>query len=93
MNSKLIKVDLDSVQSNILMIRIDRSKIKVHDFLHRLASVHETDSTKVCVRAASLNAGCIRFVFYWEINDDDVDATIEKLNMMVDEYNNDVFIK
>lgn len=87
MNSKWIRVDLPTVQTNILMIHLDKHRVKVRDFLYRLSSVLETDSVKVSVRATSRDAGCIRFVLYWEISDDDVNATIDKLKIVVDDFN------
>lgn len=92
MNCKWLKTDLDNVQTNILMLHVDKSKINVRDFLYRLASAHESDSTKVSVRATFI-AGNVRFVFYWEITDDDVDALIEKLKIVVNEYNTTTMIK
>lgn len=68
------------------MMKIDKSKIKVKDLLYRLASVRESDKNKVSVRSAHLG-GCIRFVLYWEITENDVEAVIDKLRLIVNEFN------
>lgn len=88
MNSKIIKVDLLSVQTNILMIYLDKSKVTAKEFLTRAATVLETDSIKVSIRGTSRDSGCVRFVLYWEITDEDVQAAIAKLQIIVHEFSN-----
>lgn len=85
MNSKILKVDLKNVQTNILNIYMDKSQVTAKEFLTRTASVFETDKVKVSLRGTSRHPGCIRFVLYWEITDEDVKAAIEKLQIVNDE--------
>jgi len=83
MGSNIIKVDLPTVQTNILMIYLDSTKITAMEFLQRLADVQESDTYKVNVRATSRDVGCVRFVVYWEITDKDVDMVIKKLQIII----------
>lgn len=87
MNSKIIKVDLTSVQSNILMIYLDKSKVTAREFLTRAATVLDTDNVKVSIRGSSRDSGTVRLVLYWEITDEDVKAAIEKLQLIIHEFN------
>lgn len=88
MNSKVIKVDLSSVQTNILMIYLDKSKVTAKEFLSRAATVLESDEVKVVLRGTSRDSGCVRLVLHWEISEDDVRATIEKLLLITEEFSN-----
>ncbi|KYB25873.1 Uncharacterized protein R102.4-like Protein [Tribolium castaneum] len=81
MKSKTFQVDLSGVQTNILMMYLDKSIITAKEVQKRLASVFETDEVKVCVKTSSRDAGVIRFVTYWEISDQDVTAAVKKLQL------------
>lgn len=85
MKSKIFKVDLSSVQTNILMMYLDKSRITAKDVQHKLASVSETDEVKVSVKASSRDPSVIRFVTYWEISDEDTKAAIRKIQQVIEE--------
>lgn len=86
MKSNLFKVDLASVQTNILLVYIDHTKVDIKELQRRLQTITKTDSVKVSVRCMSLNWNCIRFVLYWEINESDVNLAIEKIQLVIREY-------
>jgi len=83
MNSSLVKVDLATVQTNILMVYLNTKHIDSINFLKRLAEVKENDTVRVSVRACSRDEGCIRLVFYWEITDEDVEMVIKKFQLVI----------
>jgi threonine aldolase len=86
MKSKIFKVNLSTVQSNILMMYLDVSRVIAKEVQHRLASVFETDEIKVSVKASSRDSSFIRFVTYWEITDEDVKAAIKKIQYVIKEF-------
>lgn len=86
MKSNLFKVDLASVETNILVVYVDRSKVDIKGLQKRLQMINKGDSVKVSVRCMSLNKDCIRFVLYWEIEESDVNAAIEKIQLVIREY-------
>lgn len=51
----------------------------------RLIAVHPTDPVKVSVKCSS-REDWIRFVTYWEINDEDVKMATEKIGLVLKEY-------
>ncbi|KRT82210.1 hypothetical protein AMK59_4385 [Oryctes borbonicus] len=85
-HSKLFKVDLQTAETNILMIYLDNTKVSANDFLRRLYDVHPSDPVKVKIRASTRDSGCVRFVFYWEITDVDVEMAIKKLECVIAEF-------
>lgn len=86
MNSKLFKVDLPSVQTNILMIYLDSTKVSADDFLQRLYDIHQNDTIKIRIRATTRDSSCVRLVFYWEITDEDVEMAIKKIELVIKEF-------
>lgn len=86
MKSNIFKVDLTTVQTNILLMYVDRSKVQIKDLQRRLQTVLQTDSVKASVRCTSLNFNCVRFVLYWEITDEDVQLACEKIQLVIKEY-------
>lgn len=82
----IFRVDLPSVQSNILMVYLDNTKISAQEFIQRLATVKSADTVKVSVKAMSRDNGCIRFTSYWEISNDDTKAAIAKIRLVIDEF-------
>lgn len=86
--SSIFKVDLAHVQTNILLMYVDRSKVEIRELQRRLQTVLKTDSVKASVRCTSLSPTCVRFVFYWEITEEDVKMAIEKITLVIKEYDN-----
>lgn len=85
MNSKIFKIDLEA-DTNILMVYLDNRKVTAGKFLQRLYDVYPSDPIKVRIRASTRDNSCIRFVFYWEITDEDVEMTIQKLEYVITEF-------
>ncbi|KAK4874186.1 hypothetical protein RN001_013546 [Aquatica leii] len=88
--SDIFKVDLSTVQTNILLIQIDRNVIKASEFLQKLIDVKETDEVKVCVRAGAVHPGLVRLVFHWEITDEDVKQAINKIHIVIKQVHHNV---
>jgi threonine aldolase len=88
LKSDIFKVDLPAVHTNILMMYIDRSRVAVKEVIYRFAKVFKTDIVKVSVRASSLRPDCIRFVTYWQITDEDVRDTIDRITFVIKEFEN-----
>lgn len=86
MKSNFFKVDLATVQTNILLMSVDRSKVEIRELQRRLQTVLETDSVKVSVRCTSLNAKCVRFVLYHEVTSEDVELACQKIQLVIQEY-------
>lgn len=85
MDSDIFKVELDTVQTNILMVYLDKTKVTAKSFLERLATVSETDSIRVSVKGGTRSACCVRFVLHWEITDKDVNEAINKVRYVIRE--------
>lgn len=88
LNSLTFKVDMASVQTNILMVYLDKTKIVAKQFIDRLAKVLVTDPVQVEVRCGSRDSACVRFVTYWEISDEDTKAAIDKIVFVINEFEN-----
>lgn len=67
-------------------MKLDSSKVVAKDFQQRIAEVKENDPVKVSVRASSRDTQYVRFVTYWEITDEDVDAAIAKILFVIKEF-------
>lgn len=68
------------------MVYLDKTKVLADEVIQRLLTVLETDDVKVSVRCGSRDSGCIRFVSYWEITDDDTKAAINKIVYVINEF-------
>lgn len=86
MKSNIFKVDLATVQTNILLMYLDRTKVEIRELQRRLQTVLETDSVKASVRCTSLNHNCVRFVFYHEVTSEDVELASQKIQLVIKEY-------
>ncbi|XP_018575364.1 probable low-specificity L-threonine aldolase 2 isoform X1 [Anoplophora glabripennis] len=88
LNSPVFKIDLKSVQTNILILKLNSSKFVAKDFVKRITDVQEDDPIKVSVRASSRDKQHVRFVTYWEITDDDADLAIAKILFVIKDFEN-----
>lgn len=68
------------------MIYLDSTKVSASNFLQRLYDVHPSDSVHVRIRASTRDSSCIRFVLYWEITDEDVEMAINKIDLVITEF-------
>lgn len=86
MKSSTFKVDLATVQTNIILMFVDRSKVEIRELQRRLQTVLETDSVKASVRCTSLNFNCVRFVLFHEVTSEDVELACQKIELVIREY-------
>ncbi|PSN45213.1 putative low-specificity L-threonine aldolase 2 [Blattella germanica] len=89
--SKIFQVDYENLQTNILMININHGKITSTDFCDRMAEVTKEELAKIgneriIIKICPTSKKAVRIVTYYEITDDDIAATIRKLNFVIKEY-------
>lgn len=85
-----IKVDLENLHTNILMIYFDATKLNSAEFCTRMAEVTPEESKKLeedaaLIRLSPRSHNIVRLVVYWEITDDHVKKVIKKIKYIVDE--------
>ncbi|XP_062536510.1 uncharacterized protein LOC134205345 [Armigeres subalbatus] len=95
MNSPLFTVDLENVQTNILMVQILNANIKSSDFTERLLEVKPneidsglTDSSGkgISVKLSARDWAFARIVVYTNLTDEEVDLAIRKIKYVIEEY-------
>ncbi|CAH1992634.1 unnamed protein product, partial [Acanthoscelides obtectus] len=69
-NSPILRIDVTTVQTNIVIFQIDSNTIDAKEIVQRLAEVRGSDPVKVSVRASSRSSDMLRMVVYWEITDE-----------------------
>lgn len=86
LNSKIISVNLNEVQTNMIFVKISSEKITSREFVQRLktTSTNHNDD-KIIVRGMALTPYSARFVLYYEIDDQMVDAAIRKFTYVIKE--------
>lgn len=85
MNSPIVRIDPESVHTNIIIISLDPAKLNGRDFIRRMAGVLESDAVTASVKGGSRSDDMARFVTYWEITSEDVDVAIEKFRLVIKE--------
>ncbi|KAG4067197.1 hypothetical protein HA402_000188 [Bradysia odoriphaga] len=92
-----VTVDIENVQTNILMIQLVNEKITSSDFTKRLSEVTEaellnniTDKSGkgILVQVSSKDCKFARLVIYRQITDEDVDLAIKKIKFVIHEFDN-----
>lgn len=81
-------IQLDQVpQTNIVMIKVQESKISTSDFLSKLQKISEEEADQeeaVAIRANKISKGKLRLVTYQDITDEDIDAACRKLRQVIE---------
>ncbi|KAF5302076.1 hypothetical protein FQR65_LT08626 [Abscondita terminalis] len=90
MDSPVFRVDLSSIQTNILMIYLDTRIISSKQVLQKLAMVADTDEVQVSVQAGAPGPSIVRLVLHWEITQDDVLDAIRKIKMVIKEVESEM---
>ncbi|KAB0790350.1 hypothetical protein PPYR_13346 [Photinus pyralis] len=93
LDSDIIRVDLESVQTNIVIIHLDKRTITAKTFLEKLATVSETDDIKVSVKASAFNVSRVRLVLHWAITNHDVAEAIRKIRLVIKKIHSELHIK
>lgn len=87
LGSNMFSVDLNEVQTNMIFVKISSEKVTSRDFVQRLMSVESDDpDDKIIVRGMALTPTSARFVIYYQINDELVDAAIRKFAYVVKQF-------
>lgn len=88
-NSSYVKVDLNRVQTNLIIVdMIDDKKYPARKFLNRLSKsckeeiqegICDKNGLGIAIRVGSRDSTFVRLAVYHEITDDDIDLTIKKI--------------
>lgn len=95
-NSKLFTVDLENIHSNILFIKVDKSRVSMNDFSNRLYKITDDEKAlfgddKTCIiKVMPLDDESVRVVLYCDITQEDVDIAINKLKFVIKEFDSKV---
>lgn len=89
--SKIFQVDYENLHTNILMININSKQITSKEFCDRLATITEDETAEfghntAIIKICPVTKNSARLVTYYEITDSDVEATIQKLKFVMQEY-------
>ncbi|XP_001357814.3 probable low-specificity L-threonine aldolase 2 [Drosophila pseudoobscura] len=95
LQSPNITVDLDTVQSNILLIEIKQSQLTGSEFAERLAQVEPEelaagvtakDGSGIVLKASARDWAFARVVLYHQVDDEQVELAIKKLTYVIGQY-------
>lgn len=95
MNSSIVSVDLDLVETNILLLKLDTQKVSSASFCKRMALVTESEmkeDSAASVKMFPWNPSTARLVVCCNNDVDDERVTISKLQRVITEYENGIFI-
>lgn len=82
MQSKVFSVDLNTVQTNMVFVKVDSNVVPATAFAKRL---REQDDDKIVVKCLALNNWMARFVFSFETTDDQLTLAIKKIKRVISE--------
>lgn len=91
LNSKIITVDMNTVQTNMVFLNVNSDYISAVTFmqrLHRVEDTHEDD--KIIIRCQALTEKSIRMVLYCDINDSLVNLAIRKLTYVIKQLDSQI---
>ncbi|XP_073974319.1 uncharacterized protein [Rhodnius prolixus] len=89
MGSKIISVDLEAQETNILLINLDLSVVTAEEFCRRLLIVTEDDlkeESPAAVKVLPWTPSVVRLVVCCNNNVQDAEVTIKKLQRVIAEY-------
>ncbi|KAK6165966.1 hypothetical protein SNE40_022768 [Patella caerulea] len=85
----VVEVDLDGVQTNILMVHMKKTDFDADMFCDRLAKVTEDErqllEEDICILGLPFSNKTVRLVLHHNINQNQVDKTIKKLKYVIKE--------
>ncbi|XP_053979093.1 L-allo-threonine aldolase [Hylaeus volcanicus] len=82
--STIFTVDLKTVQTNMVFVRVDPDLVSATNFANRLRNVcDDNDDDKIIVKCLALNESFVRFVFFHEITDNQLMLAIRKVKYVI----------
>ncbi|XP_076750243.1 uncharacterized protein LOC143423063 [Xylocopa sonorina] len=81
--STIFSVDFSSVQTNMVCMQVDPDIVTAPEFAKYLQTVNDSDKEKIIVKCLALSNSLIRFVFSYEITDDDLLLAIKKIRCVI----------
>jgi threonine aldolase len=95
LNSAILRIDLENVQTNILMLHLTNDKMNSSDFSKRLlivddgeiaAGVTDGDGRGILVKLSARDWSFARCVVYHQITDEMIGLAIKKLTYVIKEF-------
>lgn len=84
MQSKVFSVDLNTVQTNMVFVKVDSNVVPPTTFANCLREIDDDDDgERIVIKCLVLNKSFIRFVFYFEITDDQLMLAIKKIKRVI----------
>ncbi|XP_078041423.1 L-allo-threonine aldolase [Augochlora pura] len=80
----MFSLDLDAVQTNMVVVEVDANAINAAKFAKRLRNVYDDEDDKVIVKCLALNDSIVRFVLYHEITDEQLFLAIKKIKYVME---------
>ena len=81
--SSIFSIDLSTVHTNIVFLNIESDTIDATKFIHCLLEFDDAENEHVVVKCLGLTDSLIRFVFSFEITDDDLMLAIKKVTSVI----------
>ncbi|XP_035205743.1 probable low-specificity L-threonine aldolase 2 [Stegodyphus dumicola] len=79
LNSDLITINPDAVETNMLLLNFPSSRFTSQQFVDRMALVKEEDPEQVLVKASTWFGNRVRFVLHSDLSEDDVASAFRKI--------------
>jgi threonine aldolase len=95
LGSSILEVDIENVQTNILMLHLTNEKLRSDEFSARLLTVTDAEISDgivdanglgICLKISSRDWSFARVVTYVQITDELVDLAIKKLTYVIREF-------
>lgn len=91
LGSDVFKVDLETTKTNMVMLNINSEEITAQDFVDRLESVFdEVEDDRVVVRSLAINSRLVRFVLYYDIDDEAVGKAVRKISHVIKKLGSEI---
>lgn len=78
-----IEINPSIVETNIVLFRLVREDMTANEFANNLASYEKDQKQQVIVKLVPYNTQLIRAVTHHQVNQEDIDLTLEKMNRIL----------
>lgn len=89
----VVEIDVENVQTNMVNLKLNK-KIQISDLVNRLKEVNENEINEldgiIRVNAGETDSKTIRLVANLNVNSNDIDLAIKKINYVINEFKNKI---